>query len=163
MLKEREMVRVADIMTRDVVTVGADASVAEAARLLSARRFSGLIVVNEQGAVTGVVSEYDIISKSGRRVADIMSTEVVSITESASVEEVARLMGALRIRRLPILADGRLVGIVTRADLVHFFAVNQWVCANCGFQTPGFEAPERCEQCGADRESFHLEPAPPGM
>ena len=145
MLKEREMVRVADIMTRNVVTVDANATVAEAAHLLSSRRFTGLPVVNDQGALVGVVSEYDIISKAGRTVADIMSTEVVSITESHSVEEVARIMGRLRIRRLPVVSEGRLVGIVTRADLVTFFATNHWCCRRCGHQARGFEAPERCE------------------
>src|SRR6184192_1495007 len=147
-LKEREMVKVADIMTRDVVTVKPEATVAEAAQLLSSRRFTGLPVINGGDAIVGVVSEYDIISKSGRTVRDIMSTDVISVTEDTSVEEVARIMGRLRIRRLPVCKDGKLVGLVTRADLIHFFAVNQWVCEACGFHTRGFEAPERCEQCG---------------
>lgn len=158
------MVRVSEIMTRSVTTIEAESTVADAARLLSSRRFTGLPVVNADGLLVGIVSEMDILMKSGRRVADIMSTDVVSITESHGVEEVARLMNQLHIRRLPVLQSGRLVGIVTRADLLHFFATHVWVCFNCGSPARGLEAPTQCDVCGATgRDRFHLDPAPPGM
>ena len=163
MLKQRDAVRVAEIMTRDVVTVRADASVADAALLLDRRHFSGLPVCDERGAMVGVVSEFDIISKAGRTIKDIMSTDVVSITPSSGVEEVARIMTQLRIRRLPVVDAGRLVGIVTRGDLVHFFALNHWACGTCGAHSRGFEPPERCDICGAPADRFQLESAPPGM
>ncbi|MDP9372450.1 MAG: CBS domain-containing protein [Chloroflexota bacterium] len=106
------------IMTKDVVAVPAAMPVKEVADLLSSRRISGAPVVDSDSHVLGVVSEYDIISRPGACAADIMSPQVISVSEETSAEEVRLLFVNQRIRRVPVLADGRLVGIISRSDLI---------------------------------------------
>jgi CBS-domain-containing membrane protein len=107
-----------EIMTREVVTVPATMPIQEVAALLRERRITGVPVVDDRGRVLGVVSEVDLLSRRGATAGDIMSREVISVTEETDVDEVARLFVDWRIRRVPVLADGRLVGIVGRADLL---------------------------------------------
>ena len=114
-----------DIMTRNVYTIHPGASAQEAARLLSQERISGAPVVDAHGKVIGIVSEADIISKVNREglcVADIMSCEVIAVGEETAVSEIARLFAERNIKRVPVLRDGKLVGIVSRADIVHAVA-----------------------------------------
>ena len=114
-----------DIMTRNVHTIHPGASAQEAARLLSQERISGAPVVDANGKVIGIVTEADIISKvsrEGLRVADIMSHEVIAIGEETTVSEIAMLFAEHKIKRVPVLRDGKLVGIVSRADIVHAVA-----------------------------------------
>ena len=66
----------------------------------------------------GIVSELDVLSRPGATARDIMSRQVISVTAETDAAEVARLFASRRIRRVPVLADGRLVGIVSRADLI---------------------------------------------
>jgi signal-transduction protein with cAMP-binding, CBS, and nucleotidyltransferase domain len=114
-----------DVMTRDVVTVLPGATLKEAARLLVEHRISGLPVTDRDGGVLGVVSEADVLSKeqggSARLVGDAMTAPARTIVGSRSVTEAARLMTEEAINRLPVVEEGRLVGIVTRADLVRAF------------------------------------------
>ena len=107
-----------EIMTRDVATIPATMPVEEIAALLQERRITGVPVVDDAGQVLGVVSEFDLISRQGTTAGDIMSAEVISVTEETDIEEVARLFVNRHIRRVPVLADGRLVGIVSRGDLL---------------------------------------------
>jgi len=133
-------------MTRDVVTVPRSASLKEAASLLVQRGISGLPVVSD-GKVVGVFSERDLLFKEqgtrdGSRwlswltdplavadrpkleahtVDEAMTTPAVTVEAKANVSAAARLMLEAGISRLPVLEDGRLVGIVTRADLVRAF------------------------------------------
>ena len=114
-----------DIMTRHVHTIHPDASVQEAARLLSQERISGAPVVDAHGKVIGIVTEADIISKVSREgmcVADIMSQEVIAVSEETTVSEIAMLFTEQKIKRVPVLHEGQLVGIVSRADIVHAVA-----------------------------------------
>src|SRR5437763_16798295 len=114
-----------DIMTRKVCTIHPEASVQEVAQLLSRERISGAPVVNADGMIIGIVTEADIISKvdrEGLRVADIMSHEVIFVSEETSVSEIAMLLTERKIKRVPIVNDGKLVGIVSRADIVHAVA-----------------------------------------
>ncbi len=114
-----------DIMTRNVHTIHPGASAQEAARLLSQEHISGAPVVDANGKVIGIVTEADIISKvsrEGLRVADIMSHEVIAIGEETTVNEIAMLFAERKIKRVPVLHDGKLVGIVSRADIVHAVA-----------------------------------------
>lgn len=142
---------VREIMTRTVITVPASMPVKDVAQLLSERRITGLPVVDEAGAVVGVLSELDIISRQGTVAGDIMTPTVISATEDADAEEVAKLLTDRRIRRVPILADGRLVGIVSRSDLIKLFMVVRWTCEDCGYFARGFERPEACPSCASDR------------
>ena len=114
-----------DIMTRKVYTIRSDASAQEAAQLLDQHRISGLPVVDEGSDIIGIVTEADIISKvdkEGLRVSDIMSTEVTSVNEETPVSEIALLLTERKIKRVPVVQDGKLVGIVSRADIVHAVA-----------------------------------------
>ena len=114
-----------DIMTRKVYTIRSDATAQEAAQLLDQHRISGLPVVDESNDIIGIVTEADIISKvdkEGLRVSDIMSTEVTSVNEETPVSEIALLLTERKIKRVPVVQDGKLVGIVSRADIVHAVA-----------------------------------------
>src|SRR5439155_19874670 len=110
-----------DIMTRKVCTIHPEASVQEVAQLLSYKRISGAPVVNAAGMIIGIVTEADIISKvdrEGLRVADIMSHEIIAVQEETPVNEIAKLLAERRIKRVPVLCNGKPVGIVSRADIV---------------------------------------------
>ncbi|GAC1630098.1 MAG: hypothetical protein NVS4B7_18690 [Ktedonobacteraceae bacterium] len=114
-----------DIMTRKVCTIQPEASAQEAAQLLDKMRISGLPVVNIDNKIIGIITEADIISKvdkEGLRVADIMSHEIIMVDEETSVSEIAMLLTERKIKRVPVVQDGKLVGIVSRADIVHAVA-----------------------------------------
>jgi CBS domain-containing protein len=114
-----------DIMTRKVYTIRPEASAQETAQLLDQHRISGLPVVDEGNNIIGIVTEADIISKvdrEGLRVSDIMSHEVTSVNEETPVSEIALLLTERKIKRVPVVQDGKLVGIVSRADIVHAVA-----------------------------------------
>ncbi len=148
-------------MTTNVVSVQGESTVEDAARLLASHRISGIPVVNQSGRVIGLVSEYDVIAKQGQTVADIMSQGVISVSPETDVEEVAYLLTNRRIRRVPVLEGDRLIGIVSRSDLVRQIAM-RWVCQTCGENVHGAEAPEQCPRCGASKQAFTQEVELPG-
>ena len=150
-----------DVMTTRVITVTEQHTKQQAAQLLTQHRISGLPVVNAEGVVVGVVTEYDVISKEGRTVGEIMTRGVVSVTPDTDLEEVGHILVNERIKRLPVLDQGRLVGIVSRADLVREVALH-WVCPVCGEVVHSEEQPERCPRCGAKNVPRSFEPAAPG-
>ena len=153
--------QVREIMTSDVISVPESSTIEDAARILARHRISGLPVVNETGALVGLVTEYDFISKQGHTVADIMSRGVISVTEDTDAEEVAHLLTNRRIRRVPVLRGDRLVGIVSRSDLVKQIAM-RWVCPVCGEVLRGPEPPEQCPRCHA-KDVFTHQTMNPGM
>ncbi|MBX6342173.1 MAG: CBS domain-containing protein [Thermomicrobiaceae bacterium] len=148
-------------MTPDVITVRSDAPVEEVARLLYRHQITGMPVVDADGAVSGVVTEFDVISKSGRTAGDIMTREVVSVSEDTPAEQVAHILSERRVRRVPVVRDGRLVGIVSRADLIRLFSMTRWACEECGYFVRGFHRPESCAACGS--RNIRLDREPPGM
>ncbi|HEY6537765.1 MAG TPA: CBS domain-containing protein [Candidatus Dormibacteraeota bacterium] len=154
---------VAAVMTRAVITIGPEASVADAADMLHQHHITGMPVLDDHQRVVGVVSEMDVVLKHGLTVAEIMSAEPRTIEEELPLSEAAEVLMAQRIRRLPVIRHGRLVGLISRTDLVTFFARHQWVCGKCGGTQRGLEQPERCIVCGADGAGFRLEDAPGGM
>ena len=111
-----------DIMTRDIITVSPTMKVKELAMTLIKNQISGAPVASKDGKIVGVVSEADIVAKKGKDVRAIMSKKVISITEDASVEEIARLMTTHAIKRLPVMNEDKIVGIVSRADIVSAIA-----------------------------------------
>lgn len=123
-----------DIMTREVLSIHPEASVQEVARLLSREHISGAPVVNAAGMLIGIVTEADIISKVDREglcVADIMSQQTIAIQEKTSVNEIAVLLAEHKIKRVPVVCNGKLVGIVSRADIVEaishgYLVVRDW-------------------------------------
>lgn len=154
--------KVKEIMTPNVISVPEDSTVEDAARLLARHRISGLPVLNRDGKLTGLVTEYDLISKQGQTVADIMSRAVISVTEETDVEEVVHLLTNQRIRRVPVLSGDQLAGIVSRSDLVRQIAM-RWVCPTCGEVVRGADAPEQCPRCHAPKSVFIHETMQPGM
>jgi CBS domain-containing protein len=114
-----------DIMTQKVYTIHPEASAQEAAQLLSQHRISGLPVVNTENKIIGMVTEADIISKvhrDGLHVSDIMSHEVISVVEDTPVGEIASLLTERKIKRVPVVHGDKLIGIVSRGDIVHAVA-----------------------------------------
>jgi CBS domain-containing protein len=124
-----------EIMTRKVITASPHLSIKELAMLLIRNQISGVPVADERGKIVGLVSEADLIAKKGKQVQSIMSSEVFSVTEEASVEEIAQLMTTRRIKRVPVMRDGRLVGIVSRADIVNTIAMGD----NLALHTPVYD------------------------
>jgi CBS domain-containing protein len=153
------MIPVRELMTAEVISFGVETPVEEAAACLTERHITGAPVVNEDGFVVGIVSETDLFGKRGTTVGDVMSTNVISITEDTGIEEAARLLIGHGIRRLPILRDGRLAGLVSRSDVLEFFATRVWTCTACGHGEHGLEAPDRCRSCSG--KSFRLDRAHP--
>jgi CBS domain-containing protein len=138
--------RVRDVMTTDVTTVAPDTDLRDVAALLVKERISGVPVI-EAGSVVGVVSEQDILFKErpsdnlhravlawlldegdlmlkidARRAGDAMSRPPITISPLRTVADAASLMLDENVSRLPVVENGRLVGIVTRHDLVRAFA-----------------------------------------
>lgn len=153
--------RASHIMTTEVMTLTPDTLVENAARTMFENSISGMPVVNDDGQLVGVVSEFDIISKHGEKVGDIMTRDVVSVGEDTDPETIARMLTEQRIRRIPVVRDGMVAGIISRSDLVRLFALTRWSCEACGFFTRGFERLTVCPKCGS--ESILLEREPPGM
>jgi CBS domain-containing protein len=143
-----ERMNARDVMTRDVVSVASDTPMRKIAALLVEKRISGVPVVDGSGAPIGMVSEGDLIGRSeaerearqdwwlttlaeGEAVnpeflaslnypsaRDLMSAPVISIDEKTSLGEIAGILTKHRIKRVPVVCNGRIVGIVSRADLV---------------------------------------------
>jgi len=135
-------------MTRDVVSVTPDTPLKDVAAAIVERGISGLPVCDADGAVVGVLSEADLLVKQGgspersgglfawlvetasapdlaklraHTAGEAMTSPAVTVETASSVSEAARTMVSLGVNRLPVVEDGRLVGIVTRADLVRLF------------------------------------------
>jgi CBS-domain-containing membrane protein len=151
-----------EIMTRDVISILDEATVEDAARFLARNRISGLPVVNADGMLMGLVTEHDLIAKQGRQVTDIMSRSVITVSPDTEVEEVQHLLTNQRIRRVPVVEDGKVVGIVSRSDLVRQIAM-RWVCGVCGEIVRALDPPATCPRCGAGESAFVHDVVPPGM
>ena len=141
-------VRVGDVMTRDVVSVMPDTPIKDVAAALVERGISGLPVCDAEGTVVGVLSEADLLVKQGgspersgglftwlvetasppdlaklraHTAGEAMTAPAITVETGSPVSEAARTMVSLGVNRLPVVENGRLVGIVTRADLIRLF------------------------------------------
>jgi CBS domain-containing protein len=141
---------VGDAMTREVTIIRFDATVIDAMRLMLDKKISGLPVVDADGAVVGMVTEGDFLRRAeigtekrhsrwlelllapgrlareyvgahGRIVEEVMTRAIVTIAEDMSLAEAVQLMQEHHIKRLPVMTQGRLTGIVSRADLLKAF------------------------------------------
>ncbi|MCC6792097.1 MAG: CBS domain-containing protein [Thermomicrobiales bacterium] len=110
-----------ELMTREVVTASPETPVGDRARRLLEHQIGGMPVVDGGGTLVGMVSGFDVISKAGTTTAEIMSRGVVSVTEESGVGDVVGLMGLHGIRRVPVVANGRIVGIISRSDLLRHY------------------------------------------
>jgi len=154
--------RVKEIMSSPVVCAPADMPVAEVATLLARHEISAVPVVDEGQAIIGLVSEYDLLSRTGRVARDIMSPGIISVHEETDVEEVRFLLIDRRIRRVPVLTGQRLVGIVSRSDLVRRMAL-LWSCDVCGEPVRGEHPPPSCPKCTAPSAHFAQDLVSPGV
>src|SRR6185437_1387837 len=137
-----------DVMTRTIVSVEPDATVLQAAQLMLQHHISGLPVVDADGKLVGILSEGDFLRRRetaterrrsrwleflmgpgkiaseytrshGSKVSDVMTENVMTVEEDAKIEAIVELMEKRRIKRVPVVKDGKLTGIVTRSNLLH--------------------------------------------
>lgn len=149
-----------DIMTSHVISIQPETLVQEVADLLAEYRISGVLVVDMRGQLLGLVTEADLISKRGVTAADIMTARVVTVCETTPVDEIAQILTSNRFKRVPVVRDEKVVGIVSRADIVRMMA-SRWACTICGAIQHG-RMPASCPSCGADGSHFEreLDPRP---
>lgn len=143
--------RAHQIMARHVITVGTETPILDAVKLMMDHHISGLPVVDATGRLVGILSETDFLRRSeigtqrrrarwllfllgsghaaadfvherGRKVGEIMSRDPITVTEEAPLPDLVEVMEKRGIKRLPVMRDGHLVGIVTRADLLRAVA-----------------------------------------
>lgn len=118
------MLKAKQVMTSEVVTIRPEATLAEAIRVLLDKKISGMPVVDAAGKLVGILSEKDMLNFafSGNlgltKVEEAMTREIVSFPPEAGVEEIALAIGQRHFRRVPIVADGRVVGVVSRRDII---------------------------------------------
>src|ERR1700745_663856 len=135
--------QVREVKTANVISVSAQATILEAARTMLRNRISGLPVVNAEGQLIGMVTEGDFLRRSeigterqrprwlefllgprrkaedyvraaGRTVADVMTRDPVAVSEDDDLQTMVELMERRRVKRLPVLRNGKIVGIVSR-------------------------------------------------
>jgi CBS domain-containing protein len=116
-----------DVMTRDIITVSPSIKVKDLAMILIKNQISGAPVADKKGKILGIVSEADIVAKRGKDAGAIMSKKVISVRQDTSVEEIAQLMMTHAIKRLPVMDGGKIIGIVSRADIVSAIAMGEHV------------------------------------
>ncbi|HZL61895.1 MAG TPA: CBS domain-containing protein, partial [Pseudolabrys sp.] len=136
------------VMTRDVISIDPDATVLQAARLMLQHHISGLPVIDKDGNLVGVLSEGDFLRRRetkterrrsrwleflmgpgriaaeyshshGSKVSEVMTPEVQTVDEVTPIEDIVDLMERRRIKRVPVVCGGQVVGIVTRSNLMH--------------------------------------------
>lgn len=140
-----------DVMTADPIAMAPDATVAEAARLMADKDVSGLPVVDSSGQLVGIITEGDLLRRKelgsetrrtwwaslfhndkslagefakarGRFVREVMTRNIVCVSDDTAVGRVAELLSTLNVKRLPVLKNGALVGIVSRRDVMRSLA-----------------------------------------
>ena len=133
--------QVKDFMTRKVIAATSKASCQELAKKMLSGNFSGLPIVNDKLAVVGVVSEFDILKAlrhdrenvfSSTTAEEIMSFEPICIDEDTDLEEVIALMTKNHIIRLPVLRDNKLVGVISRCDILKAFVQDTFITLDSG-------------------------------
>jgi IMP dehydrogenase len=112
-----------ELMTTDVLTCSPKDSIGNLIQGFETYHIAGMPVVNDEGDVVGVISESDILdANSDDQVRDFMSAPAISVDENTPVEEVATIFKSKRVNRLPVVSEGKLVGIITRDDLISYLA-----------------------------------------
>lgn len=144
---------VGDIMTQEVISIGPEATVADAAKLMLREHVSGLPVIGASHTLLGIVTEGDLLRRietgtaknrprwleffasahtlaseyvhgHSRRVTEVMTPDVIVVSEDMALERVVDLMERYKIKRLPVMREGRVVGILARANLLRALSVS---------------------------------------
>jgi CBS domain-containing protein len=142
------------IMTRGVVTVGPDTTVSDVAKIMLENRISAVPVVDQAGALVGIISEGDLLRRAevgtehrrsrwmelgfssvhlaadyvkehGRKASDVMTRVVVTVRPETEVVEIANILESRHVKRVPVVINGRLVGIISRANIVQALASSE--------------------------------------
>jgi len=113
--------KAAEVMVSAVISVRPNARVEEVARTLLAHRISAVPVINEEGELLGIVSEGDLMRRAEAGT-DVMTRSVITATPETPLGEIATLLEKNRIKRVPIVQNGKVVGIVSRANLLQALA-----------------------------------------
>jgi len=125
--------RVRDVMQRDVLCIGEKASIREAMETLVAHHNSGMPVVARRGQLVGIVSEFQLLEAvylpevKRRRVCDLMTKDVVTVSESMLLSDLTNMMLMHGIRRLPVVNEGNVVGILARRDVIRYLLDHEGV------------------------------------
>lgn len=144
------MLKVKEVMTKDVITVTRETTVLELAKLFTDKHISSIPVVDADGSLAGIVTETDLVEQdkslhiptvisifdwviylesdkkfekelkkmTGKKVADIYSPDVVTVSPEDAVAKVADIMSSRKVNALPVVEAGRVVGIIARIDLI---------------------------------------------
>jgi len=145
------MLAAADVMTTDVITVSSETTIRDVATLLHSKRISGVPVVDAAGNILGIVTEGDLVIREaivgehrrswwlalfddptvlardyakthGRIARDVMTTSVISVGPAATLPEIAKTLERHRIERVPVVKHNKLIGIITRSNLLQALA-----------------------------------------
>ncbi len=143
--------RATDVMSKEIIAIPPEPTLEEAVELMIARQVSGLAVMDREGELVGILTESDLLRRielgtehkrprwleffispgrladeyshtRGRRVDEVMTPDVVSVSDGASLDEVVVLMRRHKIKRVPVTSGGVPIGMVTRADLMKMLA-----------------------------------------
>ena len=118
------MIKAKDVMTKNVITISSDASLADAIELLISKEISGMPVVNSEDKMIGIISEKDILNFAfsgnlrNTKITEVMTKNVVSFASDTDVDTIALAIGHNKFRRVPIVDGDRLVGIISRRDII---------------------------------------------
>lgn len=130
-IEMKALSEVADYMAQGIKSVSEDASIQEAGRLMAKFNIGSLLVV-KKGEFVGILTDTDLARKGmtkgvnpeKTRVQSLMSSPIISIESTKTVEEAHALMKAKGIRHLPVTESGKIVGIVSLSDLIRYYATN---------------------------------------
>jgi CBS domain-containing protein len=127
--RRNRMIRAKDVMSTHVATVRQDANVVEIIRHLVEKKVTGLPVVSEDRRLLGIVTEKDILEillhdkdVKGKTAKDLMTTQITCFDEDEDLMKIFKCLVESNFRRVPILSEGKLVGIISRADIIKFLS-----------------------------------------
>jgi tRNA nucleotidyltransferase (CCA-adding enzyme) len=113
-----------ELMIKKIITVRDDADVRAICRLLTKHNSSGFPVINKAGKLVGYISERDIIAAVpkpnflSRKAKDLMNRKIRTIPDDAPINIATKIFSEEKFRQLPVLREGRLIGVITRSELV---------------------------------------------
>lgn len=126
--EQRDKMLVKEVMNRNVKTVRPEDTVKDAAKIMNEHHIGSLVVVSGTGEVVGILTERDILADvvaTGKsadevKVSDVMTPNIITITPDKTLEEAADVMTENKIKKLPVVYEGRLIGIITATDLIAY-------------------------------------------